>query len=100
MQIGSRAGESIQPRNDQRVSFAGVVQRLGKRFTTLRTRPAPLLREQLVTSCSLELLKLDIQRLAKGTDAGVTDGLHEKAPVSCGSRHERLAVSELPRQPL
>ena len=72
-EVEDGAGEAIEPRDDELVSFADEREGLGERFALLAAAAAPLLLEDPVAGVVVQLFELDIQALPDRRDAGVSD---------------------------
>ena len=72
-QVEYRAGEAVEPRDDELVAFADEREGLGQRLALVAAPAAPLLLEDPVAAVAVQLVELDIQALPDRRDAGVSD---------------------------
>ncbi len=72
-EVEDRAGEAVQPRDDELVAFADEREGLGERLALVAAAAALLLLEDPVAAVAGQLVELDVQALPDGGDAGVSD---------------------------
>lgn len=72
-EVQDGAGEAVEPRDNELVTFADECQSLSKRLTLIAGGAALLLLEDLLAAVGLELVELGFEVLPDGRDAGVSD---------------------------
>lgn len=72
-EVEDRAGEAVEPRDNELVAFADECQSLSKRLTLVAGSAALLLLEDLLAAVGLQLVELGFEVLPNGRDAGVSD---------------------------
>jgi hypothetical protein len=72
-EVEDRAGEAVEPRDNELVAFADECQSLSERLTLVAGGAALLLLEDLLSAVGLELVELGFEVLPDGRAAGVSD---------------------------